>query len=366
MHEFRFMHVHSCLMSEASSSKDTPNNAKKRSLDEIEPVRNVKTKNDATSRAKCLCVSQDKIHPRCLVHKGADICTHNKRKSQCRECGGSDLCTHNKQKRQCRECGGSDFCTHDKLKSQCRECGGSDLCTHDKLKSQCRECGGSAFCKAHNKRKSQCRECGGRNICTHKKRKEYCKLCGGSALCKTPLCETKAHKKYDGLCLRCCINTRPDIEVPRNYKTKEKTVVDRIIADFRGLSWKFDKTVEGGCSLRRPDVLLDCTSHVLIIEVDENKHDTYECTCENKRIMQISQDLGHRPVVFIRFNPDGYKDHNGLSVPSCWAQNQHGVMTMKPSKKVEWESRIDVLKEQIRYWMNNSTEKIVEIIELFY
>ena len=92
----------------------------------------------------------------------------------------------------------------------------------------------------------------------------------------------------------------------------------------------------------------------------------FECTCENKRIMQISKDLGHRPVVFIRFNPDGYKDHNGLSVPSCWAQNQYGVMTIKPKKKVEWESRIDVLKEQIRYWMKNSTEKTVEIIELFY
>jgi hypothetical protein len=35
-------------------------------------------------------------------------------------------------------------------------------------------------------------------------------------------------------------------------------------------------------------------------------------------------------------------------------------------KKVEWESRIDVLKEQIRYWMKNRTEKTVEIIELFY
>jgi hypothetical protein len=41
-------------------------------------------------------------------------------------------------------------------------------------------------------------------------------------------------------------------------------------------------------------------------------------------------------------------------------------MTIKPKKKVEWESRIDVLKEQIRYWMKNSTEKTVEIIELFY
>ena len=71
MHEFRFMHVHSCLMSEASSSKDTPNNAKKRSLDEIEQVRNVKIKND-TSRAKCRCVSQDTIHQYCRLHRGVE------------------------------------------------------------------------------------------------------------------------------------------------------------------------------------------------------------------------------------------------------------------------------------------------------
>jgi hypothetical protein len=105
-------------MSEASSSKDTPNNAKKRSLDEIEPVRNVKTKNDVPSRAKCRCVSQDKIHQYCLIHKGASICTHNKRKSRCIECEGSELCTHNKWKRNCRECGGSDICTHNKRENR--------------------------------------------------------------------------------------------------------------------------------------------------------------------------------------------------------------------------------------------------------
>jgi hypothetical protein len=52
----------------------------------------------------------------------------------------------------------------------------------------------------------------------------------------------------------------------------------------------------------------------LIIEVDENKHDNYDCSCENKRIMLISQDLGHRPVVLLRFNPDGYlKDGKKIS-----------------------------------------------------
>jgi hypothetical protein len=39
---------------------------------------------------------------------------------------------------------------------------------------------------------------------------------------------------------------------------------------------------------------------------------------------------------------------------------------MTISKKEEWNDRIKVLKEQIQYWINNPTEKTVEIVELFY
>ena len=28
----------------------------------------------------------------------------------------------------------------------------------------------------------------------------------------------------------------------------------------------------------------------------------------NKRLMELSQDFAHRPIVFIRINPDGYTD----------------------------------------------------------
>jgi hypothetical protein len=43
----------------------------------------------------------------------------------------------------------------------------------------------------------------------------------------------------------------------------------------------------------------------ILIEVDENQHIDY-ISCENKRTMEISRDLGHRNIVFIRFNPDDY------------------------------------------------------------
>jgi hypothetical protein len=62
-----------------------------------------------------------------------------------------------------------------------------------------------------------------------------------------------------------------------------------------------------GFSRRRPDLILHLKNHVIIIEVDENKHNTYECICENKRIMLISQDVDHKPILMLRFNPDKLK-----------------------------------------------------------
>ena len=56
--------------------------------------------------------------------------------------------------------------------------------------------------------------------------------------------------------------------------------------------------------LRRPDLMVDLGYQVVIIEIDENQHISYDCSCENKRLMQLSQDVGHRPVVFIRVHPD--------------------------------------------------------------
>ena len=81
--------------------------------------------------------------------------------------------------------------------------------------------------------------------------------------------------------------------------------------------------------------------------------------------MELSQDLNFRPIVFIRFNPDAYiKD--GKNVTSCWSQNGNGILVIKKSKQKEWEERITILKEQIKLKLNYSSDKTIEIIELFY
>ena len=292
-------------------------------------------------------------------------CEHNRRKSRCKECDGSEICEHNKRKSQCKKCGGSGICEHNKRKSQCKKCGGSGICEHNKRKSQCKECGGSAICE-HNTQKSQCKKCGGSGICEHNKLKSQCKKCGGSALCKSPFCESYKKQKYNGYCLRCCIYIHPEIQVSRNYKTKETDVVQRIQLQFPELTWVADKKVQDGCSLRRPDLLLDMGTHNIIVEVDENKPADYDCSCEHKRLMQISQDLYHRPIIFIRFNPDAYTNQDGISIKSCWKLNKSGIMTVMKTKEKEWIERITTLINQIQYWIINQSSKMIEIVELFY
>ena len=184
--------------------------------------------------------------------------------------------------------------------------------------------------------------------------------------CKTPMCETTAQKKYEGHCLRCFIHLHPDKPNARNYKTKERTVVDIVLAAFPSFTWVTDKKVSDGCSRRRPDLFLDMGSHVIIVEVDENQHTDYDCSCENKRLMEISQDVGHRPIIFIRFNPDDYTDQSGVKFKSCFAADKSAIFKVAKSKVGDWNMRTNALLQQIAYWSETPTTKTVEVVQLFY
>ena len=83
--------------------------------------------------------------------------------------------------------------------------------------------------------------------------------------------------------------------------------------------------------------------------------------------MEISQDLQHRPIVFIRFNPDEYTKNNEI-INSCWEINKKGICIVKNKKKEEWEERLCAIKRQINYWLQpeNKINKTIEIIQLFY
>ena len=185
--------------------------------------------------------------------------------------------------------------------------------------------------------------------------------------CKSEWCQTIVTQKYEGYCLFCYIHIFPDKPVSRNYKTKERAVTEHIIAVFPNLLWILDKRIAGGCSRRRPDILLDLDHQVVIVEIDENQHTDYGCICETKRMMELSLDLDCKPIVFIRFNPDDYLS-NGRKITSCWGINGNGLCVVKKSKRDEWTQRLQALEQQIHYWKDpeNWTDKTVEIVQLFY
>jgi hypothetical protein len=114
----------------------------------------------------------------------------------------------------------------------------------------------------------------------------------------------------------CFVNNpaNRDKVLTKNYKTKKAEVVSRVKQIFPNFEWVCDKRVIEGCSRRRPDLLVDMGSHIVIVEIDENKHTDYDCSCENRRLMELSQDLHHRPIVFIRFNPDAYINAYGKHI----------------------------------------------------
>jgi len=188
-------------------------------------------------------------------------------------------------------------------------------------------------------------------------------------MCKNEWCKTRANPKekdYEGYCVYCYINMFPEKALSKNYKTKETAVVEYIKSNFVGIDIVYDKQIQNGCSKRRPDILIDLGYQVIIVEIDENQHFDYDCSCENKRIMELSQDVQHRPIVFIRFNPDAYiyKDQN---IPSCWSLNK-GICHVKKQQQKEWNNRLNCLKTTIEYWLDpkNITNKIIETVHLYY
>jgi len=145
-------------------------------------------------------------------------------------------------------------------------------------------------------------------------------------------------------------------------------VVDYITEKFPNFTWTNDKKIQDGCSRKRPDLLLDLGYQVIIVEIDENMHNVYDCSCENKRLMELSQDVNHRPIVMIRFNSDGYTNSNGKKLNSPWAPLKTGILTVKKNRQEEWEERLETLKDQIKYWSDpeNKIDKTLEVVQLYY
>lgn len=102
------------------------------------------------------------------------------------------------------------------------------------------------------------------------------------------------------------------------------------------------------CSKKRPDVFFEKDKHVVIVEIDENQHKSYEEICECSRINEIVNSIGGKSVVFIRYNPD-----------KCYNNKKEIVFDL--------ESKLKILIDSINNELNKNYDTFcVKIIQLFF
>ncbi len=81
---------------------------------------------------------------------------------------------------------------------------------------------------------------------------------------------------------------------------------------------------------------------------------------------EICEDLGHRPLVFVRFNPDRYKDEHGRNVLSPWRTNIFGLFTVCNKWKDAWDARLDKLRQTVDMNSSSMEDKDYEVVHLYY
>jgi hypothetical protein len=174
--------------------------------------------------------------------------------------------------------------------------------------------------------------------------------------CKSNAClGTRANNKFKGYCTACFQHLFPldPLTFQIRSKTKEIAVRDYINSNFEG--FQHDKPLfTGNCDCthrRRIDHRVLIGNTLLCIETDESQHKTY-----NKKNEEIRYDdlymIHSGKFVFIRFNPDKFKDKHNISVNPMLYMRLH-VLKKEIQKQIE----------RIR---NEENKELLEIIKLYY
>ena len=167
---------------------------------------------------------------------------------------------------------------------------------------------------------------------------------------------TKEQKDEDIICQYCSIPIHYDEEFCSgckqyvvsehvSLKLKNKEIAIKTLLDKQKIKYIYDKRVENGCSLKRPDFRFEISFGNIILEIDEFQHNraTYSCECEIIRMKQIYYDCGMPYLLFIRYNPDSYK----------------GV-------KITDSKRQQYLVKYLREQFENKTKQGLFVVYLFY
>jgi len=143
-------------------------------------------------------------------------------------------------------------------------------------------------------------------------------------------------------------------------------VSEFIKESYKDLNITYNKQIEGGCSKHRPDIFIDCLTHSIIIEVDENQHKnnkSYNTECELRRLNNLFTDLADRPIIFIRFNPDSYINKKNKLIKSCFEYTEN---TGLPKANKTLKTRLKKLKDVIDENLAKVPIENITTIKLYY
>lgn len=140
------------------------------------------------------------------------------------------------------------------------------------------------------------------------------------------------HTKYDDYCTDCYYKLNPDTD--RFDYVRESAVIEYIEDNYKIYSPVYNTILDD--SRLKPDIIIKYKGIPIIIEVDENQHKKkYYKESDNEREQKIYRIFNENTIVFIRFNPDGYKiDKKKISSP--WRNN-------KIINEEEWDTRLSEL-----------------------
>ena len=232
----------------------------------------------------------------------------------------------------------------------------------DVVSRMCKKCGETQPIFGHNKKELYCKYCKTKEMkdIIHK----MCENCGE----RQPTFNYKGVKpprfccgcKLDGMidvinpmCKSCglfMVNKKPHLCCYCNptsklrQKTKEMLVVNHL--QEKGIKFSHNKSVGFVCGNYRPDIKIDCGTHFIIVEIDEDQHRQYSERCEIARMVNICQAEG-LPCMFIRFNPDVYRIKGKV-------------------KKVHTKTRLELLIVTINKYVISKPENMLGVTRLFY
>jgi hypothetical protein len=196
----------------------------------------------------------------------------------------------------------------------------------------------------------------------------------GNKMCENNCGSQSKNELYQGYCYKCYVELFPDSPISISYLTKEKnaciyiaTKLSKESEDLQKniITVTYNKIIKGGSSKRRPDFYINQRTHALMAEIDENRHTVYDNEDDLIRLKQLWEDVGKKPMVIIRFNPDSYINKNGIRVLTPWQKTEKGTQ-LKHDMVDDWKKRLKNLYKQIQYCLLNKPEKMITIIYLYY